>query len=131
MGTALRNNAEKSILINEYMLDLLTVNKGVVFDMFAGTGSMALACIKTGRFYVGCEPDQEVHTWATQRIGRAWAAHDRGELAASEAGVRRALAEQVHTRAIVRMRAEKKQREEKSKGITTAKKKGRREQLEY
>ena len=73
----------------------LTSERGVVYDMFAGTGSMALACIKTGRYYVGCDPDADVHTWSTQRIGRAWAAYDRGEMAAEQAGLRRALAEQL------------------------------------
>ena len=79
------------------MVDLFTSGYGVVFDMFAGTGSMALACIKTGRKYVGCEKDEEVHQWATQRIGRAWFAHARGELVANEAGVRRSLSEQVRS----------------------------------
>jgi predicted RNA methylase len=101
-GKELRHNAEKSILINEYLVDLFTSKNGVVFDMFAGTGSMAVACIKTERYYVGCEPDGDVHTWATQRIGRAWAALDRGELTANQAGVRRTVAEQVHTRGILR-----------------------------
>ena len=70
-GKELRNNAEKSVLINEYFLDLFVPPNGLVYDMFAGTGSMALACIKTHRNYVGSEPEQDVHAWATQRIGKA------------------------------------------------------------
>ena len=68
-GKELRNNAEKSVLINEYFLDLFVPN-GLVYDMFAGTGSMALACIKTHRNYVGSEPDREIHGWATQRMAK-------------------------------------------------------------
>ena len=115
-GKELRNNAEKSTLINEYIVDLFTTKRDVVFDMFAGTGSMALACIKTERHYVGCEPDQDVHTWGTQRIGRAWAAYDRGELAAEQAGVRRALAEQVHTESERKKTSRKRVEKKKEKG---------------
>jgi len=100
-GKPLRKNAEKSVLINEYLLDLFVPPEGLVYDMFAGTGSMALACIKTQRYYVGSEIDPDVHLAATQRLGKAWFAYDRGELVATEAGCRRSLAEQVkhtHTR---------------------------------
>jgi hypothetical protein len=116
-GKELRNNAEKSIVLNEYLVDLFTEEEGVVFDMFAGTGSMGLACVKTLRHYVGCEPDLEVHTWATQRIGRAWAAWDRGELVKEQAGVRRALAEQVHKRQGAREKKKKGKEKEIKKEI--------------
>ena len=56
-GKELRNNAEKSVALNEWFIDLFTPEGGVVWDVFAGTASMALACIKTRRSYVGCEPD--------------------------------------------------------------------------
>lgn len=94
-GKELRKNAEKSVLLNEFLLDLLVPDQGLVWDMFAGTGSMALACIKTNRFYVGTEPDDKVVTWATQRIGRAWHAVERGYLTSHKAGCSRELTEQV------------------------------------
>jgi hypothetical protein len=65
--------------------------QGVVYDMFAGT-----ACIKTKRFYFGTEMDENVVNPAIQRIGRGWAALERGELLSSVAGCRRTIAEQVH-----------------------------------
>lgn len=98
----LRNDAgeevrtEKSLLINEYLVDLFVPAQGVVYDMFAGTASMALACIKTKRFYFGTEMDENVVNPAIQRIGRGWAALERGELLSSVAGCRRTIAEQVH-----------------------------------
>jgi 16S rRNA G966 N2-methylase RsmD len=94
-GKELRNNAEKSTLLNEYLVDLFTPKQGTVFDLFAGTASMGVACIKTNRSYVGCEIDQDVHRWATQRLGRTWFVYDRGDLLAAEGGLRRTLAEQV------------------------------------
>lgn len=69
--------------------------QGVVYDMFAGTAPMALACIKTKRYYVGTEVEEEVVLPATQRIGRGWASFELGELLGSVAGCRRTVAEQV------------------------------------
>ena len=96
-GKELRQNAEKSILINEYFIDLFTPAWGVVYDMFAGTASMAVACMKNQRFYVGTEKEQTVVESAQQRIGRTWAAADRREMVAELPGIPRALAEQVST----------------------------------
>ena len=64
-GKELRINAEKSTLINEFLVDLFTPPGGVVWDMYAGSGSMAVACIKTDRYYVGTEIDNEIVIWAT------------------------------------------------------------------
>ena len=76
-GKEVRNNAEKSILINEYFVDLFTLFGGLVWDMFAGSSPMGVACVKTGRYYVGSDLDGDLHTWSTQRIGKAWAAKER------------------------------------------------------
>jgi len=40
----------------------------IVFDPFMGRASTALACIRTGRRFVGCEIDPEHHTKALERI---------------------------------------------------------------
>ena len=70
-GRELRHNAEKSIVLNEYILELFTPERGVVCDLFAGTGSMAVACVKLGRYYFGTELDEETHGCAQQRLERA------------------------------------------------------------
>ena len=69
-----------------------------MYDMYGGTASMALACIKLQRRYLGTEKDEETHTWATQRIGRAWMANERNEFDNYQkvGGVPRALTEQVY-----------------------------------
>ena len=79
-GKVLRQNAEKSVVINEYFVELLTQRDDVVVDLFAGTASMALACIKTNRKYYGSEIDETVRTNAIQRIGKTWNAKNRGTL---------------------------------------------------
>ena len=94
-GKPLRNNAEKSVLLNEFLVELLTPELGMVWDMFAGSGSMETACIKTKRLYVGCDPDADLHLWSTQRLGKMWAAAERSEFTNMNAGISRSLAEQV------------------------------------
>lgn len=41
---------------------------GVVLDTFMGSGTTAVACLKTGRNYIGFELDEEYHAIAQQRI---------------------------------------------------------------
>jgi DNA modification methylase len=95
----LRCNAEKAVYLCEYVIDLFTLEKDTIFDMFAGTASMAVACIKTKRKYLGVDKDAEVCKWAMQRIGRCWQAQTRGEFETTEAktapGLSRSLNEQV------------------------------------
>jgi site-specific DNA-methyltransferase (adenine-specific) len=43
----------------------------VVLDTFMGSGTTAVACIKTGRNYVGFELDEGYHTTAQKRIDEA------------------------------------------------------------
>lgn len=51
------------------MLIRQSSNEGdVVFDPFMGSGTTALACIKEGRRYIGCEIDEEYHNLCMRRI---------------------------------------------------------------
>lgn len=43
----------------------------VVLDTFMGSGTTAVACIKTGRSYIGFELDEQYHAIAQQRIAEA------------------------------------------------------------
>ena len=70
-GKVLRQNAEKSFYINEYLLDLFTQEEDWVLDLFAGTASMGVACLKTKRFYNGFEVERDLHYVALLRLARA------------------------------------------------------------
>ncbi len=95
-GKPLRSNAEKTPMLNEYFLDLFVPPRGVIWDMCAGSGSMAIACIKNSMYYVGTDPDEDCAKAAMQRLGRTWAAHERKLMCETIAGIPRSLAEQVH-----------------------------------
>ena len=69
-GEKLRTNAEKTPLICEYFLDLLTKEGDLVADLYAGTASMGLACLKSKRCYYGSEVDEEVFSAASHRLAR-------------------------------------------------------------
>jgi DNA modification methylase len=90
-----RKNAEKTLLICEYFIDLLTNIGDKVADLFAGTASMAMACIKNHRTYFGCELEENVWRPAVHRLGRTWVARERGDFTPIIAGISRSLSEQV------------------------------------
>jgi hypothetical protein len=70
-GNVLRTNAEKSFYINEFLLDLFTQENDWVLDLFAGTASLGMACLKTNRLYNGFEIESELYFHATLRLARA------------------------------------------------------------
>jgi hypothetical protein len=94
-GNELRANAEKSILINEFFVDLFTQEDDLVIDLFAGSASMALACIKRNRNYYGSDVDAAIRPHAIQRIAKSLNAKERGLMELEMPGLPRALAEQV------------------------------------
>ncbi|WP_428562294.1 MAG: DNA methyltransferase [Solidesulfovibrio sp. DCME] len=55
------------------LIDLLSVTPegGMVLDPFLGGGTTALACIETGRRFVGMELSGEYYRLAGERIGAA------------------------------------------------------------
>ena len=53
------------------MEDLIKIhsNEGdVILDPFMGSGSTAIACLNTGRNYIGFELDEKYHSSANKRI---------------------------------------------------------------
>lgn len=44
---------------------------GVVFDGFMGSGTTAIACMETGRNYIGYEIDSEYYEIAQERVKKA------------------------------------------------------------
>lgn len=61
------HQTEKPLQLIEDLLEI--VPKGAtVLDPFMGSGTTAVACLKTGRNYIGFELDEKYHTIALQRI---------------------------------------------------------------
>ena len=93
-GTPLRKNAEKSMVLCEYAMDLFTNEGDVVLDLFAGTASMGTACIKGKRRYLGCEPEIQLVNAARLRLGKTYLLLNRGVLGEAP-GMSRSFLEQV------------------------------------
>ena len=78
MSVARPNKAEKGgfndhltvkpLALLTHLVQLLTIPNQVVLDPFLGSGSTALACIKTGREYIGFERDSKNFEIACKRI---------------------------------------------------------------
>ena len=59
---------QKPVRLLERLLALVTDSDDWVLDPFAGSGSTAIACLNTGRRFVGYEIDGEYHAGACHRI---------------------------------------------------------------
>ena len=63
---------QKPIALMAWVLDQVRVpSGGVVFDPFMGSGTTAVACIATGRHYIGCEISEDYCAIAERRIREA------------------------------------------------------------
>ena len=58
----------KPIKLMEYLITLITPPNGIVLDPFMGSGTTAVACIKTNRKYIGFEMSKEYCKIAEKRI---------------------------------------------------------------
>lgn len=64
---------QKPVRLLERLLALTTKPGDVVLDPFAGSCSTAIACIDTGREFIGCEIDEEYYLLAKSRVNeRDW-----------------------------------------------------------
>lgn len=59
---------KKPVKLFSYMIETYTNQNDTVLDMFAGSGTTALACIKTGRRYICVEKEPEYFDLAVRRI---------------------------------------------------------------
>ena len=62
--------AEKPVSLVQWLIEISTKPGGVIFDPFAGSGTTAEACIKTGRNFIGSEIDPNWHKYAVGRVER-------------------------------------------------------------
>ncbi len=65
--------AEKPVALIEWLIGICTKPGDVVVDLFAGSGTTAEACIKSGRNFIGSEIDPNWFSYAARRIDAAQA----------------------------------------------------------
>jgi site-specific DNA-methyltransferase (adenine-specific) len=59
---------QKPVELLKHLINLCSQENELVFDGFSGSGSCAVACIKTNRRFIGCELDNEYFDLACKRI---------------------------------------------------------------
>ena len=59
---------QKPVALIEKMINDSTDPGAVVLDTFMGSGTTAVACLRTGRNYIGFELDEKYHAIAQQRV---------------------------------------------------------------
>jgi DNA modification methylase len=62
---------QKPVRLMEYLITKLTKPGDTVFDPFMGSGTTGVACINTGRNFIGCEIDSGYFDIARKRIEQA------------------------------------------------------------
>ena len=60
----------KPVKLMEYLIKLVTPPEGIVLDPFLGSGTTVIACINTGRNYIGFELDKQYYDIAKNRINK-------------------------------------------------------------
>ena len=66
-GKQLRTEEKTTELMIE-LIERLSNPGGIVADFFAGTATTALAALRTGRYFKGCDSDEKVHKFASLRL---------------------------------------------------------------
>ena len=63
-----RHPTVKRLALFEYLIKLCTTKDSIVLDPFLGSGTTAIACVKTGRQWIGIEKSEEYVRIAEARI---------------------------------------------------------------
>ena len=70
--SSLRKNfnhpTEKPVELMEKLIELVTIEKATVLDMFMGSGSTGVACLNTNRGFIGIESNNNYFNIAKERI---------------------------------------------------------------
>ena len=64
---------QKPIKLEEYLIQTYTESNEIVLDCFMGSGSTGVACVNTGRSFIGMELDRHYFEVAQERISKALA----------------------------------------------------------
>ena len=65
------HSTQKPVALLEYLIRTYTNAGELVLDATAGSGSTAIACLNTGRNFIGYELDAQIYSIAEERIARA------------------------------------------------------------
>lgn len=68
VGTDRTHPTEKPVELYKRIIELTTEPGDFVFDPYVGSGASAIACMETGRNFLGCEIKEEFCLSATRRI---------------------------------------------------------------
>jgi DNA modification methylase len=68
---------EKPVRLAERILALISDPVDIIYDPFMGSGSFGVACINTGRKYIGSEMQPEYFDIACKRIQEAVKQHEK------------------------------------------------------
>ena len=71
LPTSLKHPNEKPVDLLEQLIQQVTHVNDTVLDCFIGSGSTGVACVKTGRNFIGYELDERYFDIAQQRISAA------------------------------------------------------------
>lgn len=66
--TKLLHSCEKPVGLIEDLIEELSEKNDIILDPFIGSGTTAIACLETGRHYIGYELDPEYYKIANDRI---------------------------------------------------------------
>lgn len=66
-----RHPTEKPVPVLLRLAEMLTKDGGTVLDPFMGSGTTGVACVQTGRRFIGIEIDEGYFEIAKQRISEA------------------------------------------------------------
>jgi site-specific DNA-methyltransferase (adenine-specific) len=67
----LSHPTEKPVRLAERIIALISDPGDTIYDPFMGSGSFGVACLRTGRKYIGSETDEGYFDTACERIGEA------------------------------------------------------------
>jgi DNA modification methylase len=67
------HNTQKPVEVIEKLIEVAVPEGGTVLDPFMGSGTTGVACMNTGRNFIGIEIDPGYHAIAERRIHAAWA----------------------------------------------------------
>ena len=65
------HTCEKPLALMARLLETFTLPGSTVFDPFMGSGTTGVACVRTGRKFIGCEIDPTYYAIAQRRIAEA------------------------------------------------------------
>lgn len=68
IATKLKHPCEKPVYLLETLIKAISSENCIVLDMFAGSGTLAIACINTKRNYILCEKEQKYYDICVNRI---------------------------------------------------------------